>query len=130
MLDKSDGIDDYDSSRKVTKTCESISTKQGFECIWCGKTFQQKSKLKVHIRIHTKEYSYECEKCCKKFIRPDSLRRHMLCVHEKLKPFVCTVCGLDLGDVDKFNMHMLQHDGGNIYTNNNNNVKGKNTFMF
>jgi len=108
---------DTSMKTKPISTSASINEKR-FECNVCFKKFQRKHNLRVHLRIHTNECPYECNQCFKKFIRAESLKRHIRCVHDKVSPFRCTICGVDLLDIDKFNAHMLKHKGGNIYSNN------------
>ena len=40
-----------------------VKRKRGHECDVCEKRFTQSSSLKAHMRIHTNEKPYECEKC-------------------------------------------------------------------
>ncbi|XP_018320260.1 zinc finger protein OZF-like isoform X2 [Agrilus planipennis] len=60
-------------------------------CLVCNKTFT-KSKLKQHMRIHTKEKPYQCKKCFKRFSMVWNLNRHMM-GHTGEKPFICDICG-------------------------------------
>lgn len=43
----------------------------------CDQQFSRKHDLLRHIRIHTNEKAYRCERCFKAFTRLDALKRHM-----------------------------------------------------
>ena len=42
----------------------------------CGRMFKRQEHLKRHVRTHTMEKPYECERCGKKFSRSDNLTQH------------------------------------------------------
>ena len=51
-------------------------------CEHCEKTFKRSHCMERHIRsVHTKEKSFLCFKCLKKFTRKDKLGRHMKMLH-------------------------------------------------
>lgn len=63
-----------------------------FTCTTCDKSFNRKSKWKIHSRIHSETAKkHVCEVCDKKFITKEKLSRHLL-VHTGDRPYVCRVC--------------------------------------
>ncbi|XP_037773756.1 zinc finger protein 473 homolog [Penaeus monodon] len=49
---------------------------QRFLCEVCGKTFYNKTYIKIHMRVHTKEKPYSCEFCNKAFSRKSDQVKH------------------------------------------------------
>ena len=76
------------SRRYICKWVDASSGNQ------CNLAFNERSNLKVHIRIHTKDKPYECKFCNKKFSvignRNDHQRRH-----EGTRPFTCPIPGCE-----------------------------------
>lgn len=60
-------------------------------CTVCGKMFTS-SKLRQHMRAHTKEKPYKCSVCEQGFSMSGNLKRHMM-THTGERPHVCEFCG-------------------------------------
>ncbi|XP_061330380.1 zinc finger protein 260-like [Pezoporus flaviventris] len=62
-----------------------------FPCPECGKSFNQKSNLTRHRKIHTSEGPYKCSECGESF----RMNRKLIC-HQRVhmsEPFKCSECG-------------------------------------
>lgn len=60
-------------------------------CSICSKMFTS-SKLRQHMRAHTKEKPYVCSVCSQAFSMSGNLKRHMM-THTGERPHVCEFCG-------------------------------------
>lgn len=54
-----------------------------FSCSNCSKSFQSRSNLTAHQRVHTKEKNYVCAECGKSFSYNLSLKLHTKRVHSE-----------------------------------------------
>ena len=54
-------------------------TSKAFVCplFCCGRLFKRMEHLKRHLRTHTLERPYQCDRCMKRFSRSDNLNQHL-----------------------------------------------------
>ncbi|XP_050176755.1 zinc finger protein 260-like [Myiozetetes cayanensis] len=64
---------------------------RAFPCPECGKSFNQKSNLTRHRKIHTSEGPYKCGQCGESFRMSRKLARHQRA--HLSEPFKCPECG-------------------------------------
>lgn len=76
--------------RKHRKTAKHPEVRN-HACSICSKMFTS-SKLRQHMRAHTKEKPYVCSVCSQAFSMSGNLKRHMM-THTGERPHVCEFCG-------------------------------------
>ena len=55
--------------------------------------------------MHKKEKHLACEQCGKSFFRDRELKEHIISIHDKIKPFICELCGFKTAKIDNLNIH-------------------------
>ncbi|XP_063696948.1 zinc finger protein 728 [Culicoides brevitarsis] len=112
-------------SVKVFRHLQTHSEMKEFACTVCEKPryFAQESQLKRHMEsIHestepdankkVRWYSQKtCEICQHVFANSKTLSKHIKQVHNKIKPFICKVCGYKAARKATITIHERQHTG-------------------
>ncbi|XP_042277337.1 oocyte zinc finger protein XlCOF8.4-like [Thunnus maccoyii] len=103
-----------DNSTTSKIRSNSITGKQCFKCDTCGKAFKCKSKLHIHLRVHTGEKPFPCNTCERRFSQLGALNLHMK-VHTGVKPYNCKTCGKGFYRMTDMKRHMRTHRGEKPY---------------
>lgn len=82
------------------------------ECKRCNTFFATENQLTAHYRTHMPakdKADNACAYCAKLFTTAGALKRHIQCIHENVKPFICDCCGKAMKTITALNEHKLVH---------------------
>lgn len=87
-------------------------TKKTCICDYCGKSFSNKTSVRVHLftkHVKTKA-KFECQICQKKFHLESLRNNHVTCVHkEKIRCITCEICGKSFYSNFHLKAHSITH---------------------
>ncbi|CAH2050391.1 unnamed protein product, partial [Iphiclides podalirius] len=116
-----------DKCPRITKTIEALNkhkmrhipkSERRFTCSSCNKTFNNKDTLKSHERSHIpieERKIFCCDQCDLKFTTRSSAASHKRVVHDKIKSYVCDLCGYACGTNGELRQHRAIHSDDKPY---------------
>uniref|UniRef100_A0A8C3XXD0 Uncharacterized protein n=1 Tax=Catharus ustulatus TaxID=91951 RepID=A0A8C3XXD0_CATUS len=88
--------------------------KESQVCPYCDKAISSKRGLALHIRTHTGDRPYHCQRCPASFAHGAAYTSHLRS-HTGEKPYVCEECGVSFVDRGKLNSHKRTHTGERLF---------------
>lgn len=101
-------LSEHSTTIKKNNSKTPAKRKRNFACPYpnCNKVLSEKSNLKAHVRLHTKERPYKCKLGCgKTFMWKSSLNYHTNVVHGDRRPFRCQYCQKRFAERPKLRIH-------------------------
>lgn len=106
-------------SVKIYRHLKVHSHLKGFQCSSCPSAFEQFIQLRQHIvsthidkNGQSRWYSKKtCDICSNEFATSKTLSKHIKAVHNRIKPFICNVCGYKSARKSTWEIHLRQHTG-------------------
>lgn len=95
----------------VERKHENIARSLKHLCNVCGKGAGSLAELDLHMRTHSDEKTFECDKCGIKYKSRAGLTHHVKTMHLNIKPYTCTVCSQRFALRATLTTHMRTHTG-------------------
>ena len=94
---------------------QTLHGEKTIQCEICGMYFRRMALLKKHKAFRHQGEGVKCQHCGKILCDKSHLNHHIRVVHKKIKPYVCSVCGVALAYKDHLISHMRIHTGEKPY---------------
>lgn len=88
------------------------------ECTVCQKRFLNSNDLRKHIRVHTNERPFMCNRCNQSFRQAGSLKSHVASQHneDSKELYVCNYCQKVFPLKERLRLHIRIHTGDKPYS--------------
>ena len=77
------------------------------KCSYCATT---KKSLTRHMKTHESERSFQCSLCPLTAKTRETLKAHIMCQHDKAKPYKCNQCDFQTAHSDSVKVHAAKHE--------------------